>query len=401
MDPTNNSSSHYREHTRQQDGWTVLVPPAATAGLPPPYTPEDNALPAAVTVAPAPTAAATATAVTLPFRIPTNSNFISAVPVTRAREYARDVPFAVAFPKICRIMGLASSRACLGYKWDNEKDNTPIHQLSNAGDRSHCLDSGIGMQSRARTRTPYVLRFYSILSGKKHKSSGNSPDNKKTYNFTQEYCQLKKKLECAMHKGQLCFMSNVDGHHKEVDWDHASLWAKEITMGHASFTKPPKNIIFQDYFLAGPKRACTTRDTQADSSTNLCAPTIHVTVNTGSTATANTNNADIPSSLYHAQPDMDIYASGSSNDIRYPMVIKVLQKIDDSGLFADSGELDFPAVVSADDLAHSQITHVDHIPVLDTSYYIEVIHMPAALAELFVDESLAAMGSAQKGKGQM
>ncbi|KAJ7485869.1 hypothetical protein FB451DRAFT_1363655 [Mycena latifolia] len=35
-----NNPSHYREHTRQQDGWTVLAPPPQeTSELPPPYTP--------------------------------------------------------------------------------------------------------------------------------------------------------------------------------------------------------------------------------------------------------------------------------------------------------------------------------------------------------------------------
>ncbi|KAF8148747.1 hypothetical protein K438DRAFT_1779524 [Mycena galopus ATCC 62051] len=394
MEPTNNSSSHYREHTQQQDGWTVLVPPAAATELPPPYTPEDNAPPAAIPVAPAGT---------LPFHIPTNSNIIGAVPVTQTRKYASDVPFAVSFPAICSIMGLASSRACLGYKWDNEKANAPIHQLSNAGDWSTCLDSGIGMQARARTRTVICIvknlnlpeettptmasapSTSTTAGGKKRKSSGNSP-NGKTYDFTQEYRQLKKNLECAMHKGQLCFVSHVDGHHKEVDREHASLWAKEITIGNASFTKPPENIMFQDFFLPAPKRARNTCDTRADSSTNPCAPTIHVTVNTGSSnrvspspprprrsplstitaATANTNNMDIPSSLYRAQPDTDIYASGSSQDVHYPM-----------------------------------ITHVHHVPLLDTSYYVDVVHMSAALAELFIEESIAAMGRAQKGKGRI
>ncbi|KAJ7672890.1 hypothetical protein B0H14DRAFT_2657011 [Mycena olivaceomarginata] len=402
---------------------------------------------------PPPTAAATTAAATLPFRIPTNSNFIGAVPVTRAKEYAHDVPFAVAFPEICRIMGLASSRAVprlqMGqqegqYTHPSAVECRGLEPLSRQwywdAIESTDPDGHLYYQKPEETAPAMALApsASTTAGGKKRKSSGNSPDDKKTYDFTQEYRQLKKKLECAMHKGQLCFVSNVDGHHKEVDREHASLWAKEIvllssfsrffcsdffqTMGHASFTKPPENIMFQDYFLPAPKRARNTRDTQVNSSTNPCVPTIHVTVNTGSSnhlslspprplrrsplstitaATANTNNADIPSSLYRAQPDTNIYASGSSNDICYPMVIEVLQKIDDSGLFADSGELDFPAVIFADDLAHSQITHVDHVPVLDTSYYIEVIHMPAALAELFVDESLAAMGRAQKGKGRM
>ncbi|KAJ7785473.1 hypothetical protein B0H14DRAFT_2630504 [Mycena olivaceomarginata] len=50
MRSNNQTSSHYREHTRQQDGWTVLAPgPPAGPELPPPYTPE---------AAPQPTSAA-------------------------------------------------------------------------------------------------------------------------------------------------------------------------------------------------------------------------------------------------------------------------------------------------------------------------------------------------------
>ncbi|KAJ6557022.1 hypothetical protein DFH09DRAFT_1084371 [Mycena vulgaris] len=443
MQSTNSTSSHYWEHTREQDGWTVLAPPPAAAELPPPYIAEDNSTPAATPITPT---------ATLPFQILTNSNIIGAVPVTQTRKYARDVPFAVAFPEICSTMGLASSRACIGYKWNNERLNAPVHQLSNAADWINCLESGIGMQSRARTRTVIcVIKNLNLpeettlatssapsmsiaASAKKRKSSANSPDGKKTFDFTQENRQLKKNLECAMHKGQMCFVSNVDGHHIEVDREHASLWAKEIisfvlilleTIGNASLSKPPKNIIFQDYFLPAPKRAHNTCDTRVDSSTNPCTPTIHATVNTGTStgssrmspspprpprrsplstitaATANTNNIDVPSSLNRAQPDTDIHASGSFHDVRYPMVMEVLRMIDDSGLFADSGVLDFPVVVFADDLAKSQITHVDHVPLLETAFYVQVVNMPAVLAELFVEESIAAMGRAQKGKGRM
>ncbi|KAJ7290730.1 hypothetical protein C8J57DRAFT_1213367 [Mycena rebaudengoi] len=439
---SNSTPSHYREHTRQQDGWTVLAPPPAATELPPPYTAENNSMPAATPIAPT---------ATLPFQIPTNSNIIGAVPVTQTRKYAHNVPFAVAFPEICNTMGLASSRACIRYKWDNERVNAPVHQLSNAADWTNCLENGIGMQSRARVRTVIcIIKNLNLpeetapatssapsrsiaASAKKRKSSADSP-SKKTFDFTQEYRQLKKSLECAMHKGQMCFVSNVDGHHKEVDREHASLWAKEIisfvlillkTIGNASLSKPPANIMFQDYFLPAPKRARNARDTRVDSSTTPCAPTIHVTVNTGTStgsshasaspsrpsrrsplstitaATANANNIDIPSSHYRAQPDTDIHASGSFHDVCYPTVMEVLQMIDDSGLFADSGVLDFPVVVFADDLAQSQITHVDHVPLLDTSFYVQVVNMPAELAELFVEESIAAMGRAQKGKGRM
>ncbi|KAJ7322807.1 hypothetical protein DFH08DRAFT_969448 [Mycena albidolilacea] len=350
--------------------------------------------------------------------------------------YARDVPFAVAFPEICTTMGLSPSCARIGYKWDNERVKAGVHQLSNAADWTNCLESGLKMQNRVRVRTvvcmirnlnlseetapPTASIATLVAAPKKRKSAAHSPDGRKTYDFTQEYRLLKKSLECATHKGQMCFVSNVDGHHKEVDREHASLWAKEITVGNATLSRPPENIMFQDYFLPAPKRR-STRDNRVDSSINPCAPTIHVTVNTSGSrhasplpprsprcsplstitaATASANNIDIPSSLYRAQPDTDFHASGSFQDVCYPTVTEVLQRINDSGLFVDSGVIDFPVVIFADDLMQSQITHVDQVPLLDTAFYVQVINMPEAVAELFVEESIAAMGRAQKGKGR-
>ncbi|KAJ7138145.1 hypothetical protein C8R44DRAFT_728317 [Mycena epipterygia] len=422
MPSTSSNSSYYRVHTRQQDGWTVLVPPPA-ADLPPPYTAQDNATPAAAPIAPARPA-------TLPFQIPTNSNIIGVVPVTLTKMYARDVPFTVAFPEICTTMGLPSSLLAR------------VHRLLNAADWTNCLESGLKMQNRARVRTVvcmiknlvhmlrlaiYCLRMFMtsiatlVAAPKKHKSAAHSPDGRKTYDYTQEYHPLKKSLECATHKDQMCFMSNVDGHHKEVDREHASLWTKEITVGNATLSRPPENIMFQDYFLPAPK-CRNARDNRVESSTNPCAPTIHVNINTSGSshasplpprpshrspfstitaATASANNIDILSSLYRAQPDTDFHASASFQDVCYPMVTEVLQRIDNSGLFADSGVIDFPIVIFADDLAQSQITHVDQVPLLNTAFYVQVINMPEAVAELFVEESIAAMGRVQKGKGQM
>ncbi|KAJ6619030.1 hypothetical protein B0H10DRAFT_1947052 [Mycena sp. CBHHK59/15] len=282
MQSTNSTSLHYREHTQEQDGWTVLAPPPAAAELPPPYATEDNSMPAAAPVAPA---------ATLPFQIPTNSNIIGAIPITQTRKYARDVPFAVAFPEICNTMGLASSHACIGYKWDNERVNVPVHQLWNAADWTNCLESGIGMQSRVRTQTVIcVIKNLNLpeetapatslapstsitASAKKRKSSANSPDGKKTFDFTQEYRQLKNNLECAMHKARcaLCLMWMAT----------IKRLTRSMRLSGPRKSKPPENIMFQDYFLPAPKRARNTRDTQVDLSTNPCAPTIHVTVNTG------------------------------------------------------------------------------------------------------------------------
>ncbi|KAJ7743068.1 hypothetical protein B0H14DRAFT_2637503 [Mycena olivaceomarginata] len=129
----NQTSSHYREHTRQQHGWTVLAPgPPAGPELPPPYTPE---------AAPQPTSAAATTAggVTLAFDVPVNSNII-------------DVPFAVGYTKICKMMGLDPATACVGFKWDNERANVATHALSTKADWDNCLETGIGLTRRARSR---------------------------------------------------------------------------------------------------------------------------------------------------------------------------------------------------------------------------------------------------------
>jgi hypothetical protein len=62
-------------------------------------------------------------------------------------------------------------------------------------------------------------------------------------------------------------------------------------------------------------------------------------------------------------------------------------------------QLSFPAVIFADNLREIDITHVDRVPLMDAEFYAKEFNMPLQLAELFVEESIAAMGRAQKGKG--
>ncbi|KAJ6582009.1 hypothetical protein B0H19DRAFT_1252155 [Mycena capillaripes] len=379
----------------EQDGWTVLAPPEQPE-LPPPYAPEDPSPPAP---APAPAPAAVAAApMLLQFQIPTNSNIVgAAVPVTRTKSYGRDVPFAVGYPEICHMMGLNAAHACLGYKWDKDK-NLP-EETARAASAAASTSTGT----------------------KKRKAPHGSVDSPKTFDYTKEYRELKKHLGCTTHKDEFCYVLPTDGHHHRVDNEHASLWAKEISVGNATSIRPPENIMFQEFFLPAPKRAHrSARNTQSE--TNLCAPTIHVTVNTGTSAggnsvspspprrsplgtitaaTANAGNINILSSLYRSQlHSLDNDENRSFPRIRYAPVTEILQQIDDSGIFADS-VLEFPAIIFADKLAQSQITHVDQVPLLDTELYVQVVHMPLVLAELFVEESITAMGRAQKGKGRL
>ncbi|KAJ7715039.1 hypothetical protein B0H16DRAFT_1742255 [Mycena metata] len=191
------------------------------------------------------------------------------MPVSVTRRYA----FAVAFSGICITMKISSLRACIGFKWHNDKVNAPARARTRT---VCCIIKNLNLRKETVPTSSAT-----IMTSVKCKALANSTsavaDGKMTFDYTPEYRQLKKSLECAMHRGCLCFVSNVDGHHIEVDREHASLWAKDIH-GNTSYSQPPGNIMFQDYFLLAPKHCNARTGDQTDSSTNLCAPTIYVTV---------------------------------------------------------------------------------------------------------------------------
>lgn len=268
----------------------------------------------------------------------------------------------------------------------------------------------------------------SSVGTKKRKSTAASSDERRTFDFTKEYRELRAHLLCATHKNRLCFVATPDGHHHQVELPQVSLWAKEIvrffdlvpsigthnfqSVGNATIKRPPENIVFQDFFLPDRKKP---RVARAESS-NQCAPTIHVTVNTGASTAGNgatvspkrrsplatitnTDDLDIPTSLY--RPQSHLFQEAESSDITtYPPVVDILQLIDNSGIFEDSAVLPFPAIVFADGLRDFQITRVDQVALLDSEFYVQQLNMPVQLAELLVEESIAAMGRLQKGKGR-
>ncbi|KAJ7487330.1 hypothetical protein B0H11DRAFT_1116410 [Mycena galericulata] len=312
-------------------------------------------------------------------------------------------------------MGLDPSTAHIGYNWDNDKISAPVHELVTAADWADCLQSGIGQTERARVRmVSCIIKNLNLPEetavvakpSKKRKERASSVE-RKTYDFTKEYKELRSQLSCAKHRDQLCYV-HPDGHHVRVEPAHVSLWAKEISFGKVTKLRPPENIMFQDYFLPERKRA---RTSKPESPKN---PTIHVTVNTGSSgavsplarsplapitaATANAANMKHPpvASQSHTRPDHSDF-----ENIYYPPVTDILQSIDDSKLFEDSVALPFPAVVFADDLHSFQITRVDQVTLLEPQFFVDQVNMPRELAEHFVDESITAMErTAAKGKGR-
>ncbi|KAK7002088.1 hypothetical protein R3P38DRAFT_3215888 [Favolaschia claudopus] len=280
---TNNTSSHYREHTRQQDGWTVLSDPAPAPAaqpepeLPPPYT-ADPPPP------PPPTINLRSRAnnhnTTLACLVPTNSNVVGA-PESPG-------PFDMSVMPTLRRLGM---RFAITWAWIR----TP-HASANAKDWQDCLENGIGQTERARTRN-VTCNIQNLKSpeetaslppaptGKKRKADAPAYDNgKRTFEFTHEYRQLKAALsKCEDHRGQSCWVNN-GGHHHIIEPEHITLWAKEISMGHVSAKKPPENIVFQKYFLSPRKRRRTRAPTPPSPTAKQspCNPmAINVTVNTG------------------------------------------------------------------------------------------------------------------------
>jgi hypothetical protein len=179
--------------------------------------------------------------------------------------------------------------------------------------------------------------------------------------------------------------------------------------------RPPENIVFQELFLPARLKARTTRT----ESSNPCAPTIHVTANTGpsggttshprrsllgtiTSASANAGNIDVPTPLYRSQSlVLGDDENTSSNVIRYSPVTRILQLIDNSGIFEDSIVLTFPPVIFADALQEFQITHVDQVPILDAHFYFQQTAMPLQVAELFIEESIAAIGRRRRARAPL
>ncbi|KAJ7710631.1 hypothetical protein B0H17DRAFT_1123757 [Mycena rosella] len=385
--------SHYREHMREQDGWTVLAPPPDPAGdQPPPYTPE--ALPQVAIPAVA------ATEPTLAFEIPINSNVIGAASVTRSKKYGRNVPFATAYVEICTAMGLDHSTAALGTSGTTNGPATLSMdwQMQMIGTRARirqviCMVKNLNPPEEAALTA-------SKPTGNRKRKSGASVANNITHDVpeghTKAYLDLKAHLQCAKHTKELCYISAVDGHHHRVNEYELGLWSKEI-----------------DFFLKEPERK-KARTSKSDIATP-CAPTIHVTVNTGRSPTpvassshhraplatikAATANADnLPASLF--RPPLDFHPNGGSDIIHIPSITAVLQSIDDSGIFEHSSVLDSPAVCFADALHKYGIHCADEVVVLSADFLVQVTNMPEPLAELFFEECLVASTPDCDGKGK-
>ncbi|KAJ7647976.1 hypothetical protein FB45DRAFT_1052373 [Roridomyces roridus] len=264
-----------QEPTRQLNGWTVLAAASAqTNDLPPPYELQAPAVASAATPA-------VDDSVTLRFDVPAKDTG-----TVQTLNFGLGVPYSVGYAEICRVMGLDPLSAHLGYKWDNEGARAVVHSLANAGEWEHCLESGVGMTERARKRT-VICKIQNVdpqfpATGKrKYGASSTRPEGDTPLSYTDHYRRLKEHLKCALHEGALCFVSPVDEHHHPVDLMHATLWAKQISLGNATLSSPPDCSLFEDFDLPAPKRVRSeSPDSEAESST-CAASSIHVHINLG------------------------------------------------------------------------------------------------------------------------
>lgn len=82
-----------------------------------------------------------------------------------------------------------------------------------------------------------------------------------TLTFVKELRELKRRLECQLHKGRHCFVSPINGQHQGCDIYKLTFWAKKIVrlrsssrslcislqvqfLGQANYQSPPSSLEF-------------------------------------------------------------------------------------------------------------------------------------------------------------
>ncbi|KAJ7720362.1 hypothetical protein B0H16DRAFT_1738903 [Mycena metata] len=414
-------NNHYGEHTIQQDGWTVLAPPAnpepprlpENPGLPPPYTPEaPQVAHAPVATAPVPHAAVNE-GTQLMFDVPTDANIIGAKETTRAKKYGRGFPFHTAFIQMCDAMGLHPSTAQIGYKWDNEKAVAPLHALVTSEDWNDCLESGIGQTERARIRkvrcliqnlNPPENTAAVATKGKKHKAgeeSASSSNGRSTFDFTDQHPELKRHLSCTTHKNSYCWVRDAKRmrrtqHTVPAAPANQNMPAIHVTVNTGGAPASPRT-------RSSPTRApLGTITAAAENTANITCLAFSDSPFSGPAFPGTSSSVDLRTfgdeNFGHSLPSGSV--RDNSGSMRYPSVTDILQAIDDSGDFAESTALQFPVVIFADYLHECEITRADQVPVVEAQFYVDQIHMPIELAEHFVAEAIAAIEHTHKGKGK-
>ncbi|KIJ05146.1 hypothetical protein PAXINDRAFT_159148, partial [Paxillus involutus ATCC 200175] len=215
----------------------------------------------------------------LDYSVPQNTSVVGAVVTRSTLRLPCDITFADFWDRVCAKMDLVPTEAELGYKFSTDRVGEDLRTLANEQDLATAIDLGQSLVRRARTRKIEVMIYnlkpavQSAVNAKKRKEPGDAATQlAASIDFTDELRQLKEHLGCATHQGRWCFISPIDGHHKQLDLFILTLWAKKIFLGEATLTQPP-NVLQFDH---GTKRRCTSPVRTPGPSNLNAVPAIHL-----------------------------------------------------------------------------------------------------------------------------
>ncbi|KAG1906587.1 uncharacterized protein F5891DRAFT_975361 [Suillus fuscotomentosus] len=124
-------------------------------------------------------------------------------------------------------MDLDPADAELGYRFHTIHACDDPHQLSNEQQLHEALEHGRQLIHHFHTQET-ILELHNLVSNDE----------------ASEFCELKNKLDCVKHPGTHCYINPASGEHKAQDIYNLMLWAKQISLGEATYDNPPKTAAF-------------------------------------------------------------------------------------------------------------------------------------------------------------
>ncbi|KIJ65312.1 hypothetical protein HYDPIDRAFT_167526 [Hydnomerulius pinastri MD-312] len=149
--------------------------------------------------------------------------------------------------RVCVHMDLDPAEAKLGYKYSVDRAGDFPRSLANEHDLHTVIEHGQGLVRHARSRKIEVMihnlkpavKLAASAKNMKSKEPGDSGVEHLAVDFMNELHQLKEHLACATHSGHWCFVSPIDGHHKQLDIFVLTLWAKKMPQSPVLVRRQP------------------------------------------------------------------------------------------------------------------------------------------------------------------
>ncbi|KAJ2932922.1 hypothetical protein H1R20_g4169, partial [Candolleomyces eurysporus] len=223
--------------------------------------------------------------------IPLNTGVVGGVVTRIPLRLPSDIEFLDFFDRVCAKMDLDPTKAQLGYRLAGEPVRN-VYRLGTEEDLRTAMDKLLYKMKRARTKE-HVMEIENMSPGRRASQVSLSNGRKRpaptedepdlTISYRPQLQELKRRLECAHHKGKYCYISPLSIEHQQLDVYALTLWAKQILLNPevVTYTRPPATKHFDH-------RPTRKRARKEQSVTN---PEIHVHLNHIPFAASNSSSA--------------------------------------------------------------------------------------------------------------